>query len=65
VWHHTDEVGDLDRIGLTGWAGVSTTGDTKDDGSTFSAGYNANTTGGLTIDAGSVFIWAWPGPCMS
>ena len=51
-------MGVLSVVGLVataGWAGVSTTGDTKDDGSVFYAGYNSDTTGGLTIDAGSVF----------
>jgi len=42
-------------VAAPGWAGVSKTGDIKDDGSSFYAGYNDNSTGTLTIDAGSVF----------
>jgi len=36
-------------------AGVTFTGDTTDNASYFAAGSNPNTTGGLVIDAGSVF----------
>ena len=40
-------------VATAGWGEVITTGDTKDDGSYFYAGYH--TTGDLWIDAGSVF----------